>query len=115
LRFPADPGWLAVKPIALAAALISALTGSPIEPSSSPEPAGLKDVDGLGEPPGLPAAATELAQAAPGLELGVGALTSAAQPGVRAVAGLLRFRPLTSRSKSASAIGTSSWSSKRAE
>jgi hypothetical protein len=28
LRFPADPGWLAVKPIALAAALISAIRGS---------------------------------------------------------------------------------------
>jgi hypothetical protein len=36
--------------------------------------AGLKDVDGLGQLPGLPRAAAQLAQDAPGLELGVGAL-----------------------------------------
>src|SRR6266487_2245948 len=35
--------------------------------------AGLKDVDGLGQLPGAPGAAAELAQEAPGLELGVGA------------------------------------------
>jgi hypothetical protein len=33
----------------------------------------LKDVDGFGELSGAPAAAAELAQDAPGLELGIGA------------------------------------------
>jgi hypothetical protein len=36
--------------------------------------AGLKDVDGLGQLAGLPRAAAEFAQDAPGFELGVGAL-----------------------------------------
>jgi Alpha/beta hydrolase family len=40
--------------------------------------AGLKYVDGFGELPGLPGAAAEFAQDAPGLELGVGALAGAA-------------------------------------
>jgi NhaP-type Na+/H+ or K+/H+ antiporter len=43
------------------------------EPFSSSVLAGLKDVDGLGQLPGAPGAAAELAQDAPGLELGVGA------------------------------------------
>jgi hypothetical protein len=41
---------------------------------SSCDLAGLKDVDGLGELPGVPGAAAELAQDVPVLELGVGAL-----------------------------------------
>ena len=40
--------------------------------------AGLKDVDGFGQLPGLPRAAAEFAQDAPGLELGVGALAGGA-------------------------------------
>jgi hypothetical protein len=40
---------------------------------SSLHPAGLKDVDGLGELPGAPGAAAEFAQDAPGLRLGAGA------------------------------------------
>src|SRR6516162_9811540 len=40
-------------------------------PCSSSHLAGLKGLDGLGEPPGAPRAAAELAQDAPGLELGV--------------------------------------------
>ncbi len=40
--------------------------------------AGLKDVDGLGELPGLPRAAAEFTQDAPGFELGVGAFARAA-------------------------------------
>jgi hypothetical protein len=36
--------------------------------------ADLKDVDGLGELPGAPGAAAELAEDSPGLELGVRAL-----------------------------------------
>ena len=43
------------------------------EPFSSLDLAGLKDVDGLGQLPGLPGAAAEFTQDAPGLELGVGA------------------------------------------
>ncbi len=50
--------------------------------------AGLKDVDGFGEPPGLPPAAAEFAQDAPGFELGVGAFAGAAQLGVGAIGGL---------------------------
>jgi hypothetical protein len=56
----------------------------------------LKDVDGLGEVPGTPGAAAELAQDAPGLELGVGAFAGGAQLGVGAVGGLCEagmFRP----------------------
>ena len=45
---------------------------------SSGDLAGLKDVDGLGQLPGLPGTAAELAQDAPGLELGVGAFGGAA-------------------------------------
>jgi transposase-like protein len=44
------------------------------EPFSSCDLAGLKDVDGLGELPGAPGAAAELAQDVPGFELGAGAL-----------------------------------------
>jgi hypothetical protein len=44
------------------------------EPFSSCGLAGLKDVDGLGQLPGAPGAAAELAQDVPVLELGVGAL-----------------------------------------
>src|SRR5262249_39927426 len=51
--------------------------------------AGLKDTDGLGELPGLPWAAAEFTQDAPGFELGIGALAGAAQPGVGPVGGLL--------------------------
>jgi len=46
---------------------------------SSPGFAGLKDVDGLGELPGTPGAAAELAQDAPGLELGISAFTGSAE------------------------------------
>jgi hypothetical protein len=60
------------------------------EPFSSSKLAGLKDVDGLDQLSGLPGAAAEFAQDAPGLELGVGAFAGAAQPGVGAVGGLLR-------------------------
>ena len=52
-------------------------------------PAGLKDVDGLGQLPGAPGAAAELAHDAPGLELGIGAFARAAEPGVSAVGVLL--------------------------
>jgi len=45
-----------------------------IELFSSFDLAGLKDVDGFGELPGLPRAAAELAQDAPGFQLGVGTL-----------------------------------------
>ena len=62
------------------------------EPFSSFHLAFLKDVDGLGELPGPPRAAAEFAQDTPGLELGVGAFAGAAQRGVGAVGGLLRFR-----------------------
>jgi transposase len=43
------------------------------EPFSSCDLAGLKDVDGFGQLPGLPWAAAEFAQNAPGFQLGVGA------------------------------------------
>jgi len=46
-------------------------------------------VDGLGELPGLPRAAAEFTQDAPGFELGVGAFAGAAQRGVGTVGGLL--------------------------
>jgi len=46
--------------------------------SGHPGLAGLKDVDGFGELPGLPGAAAEFAQDAPGFERGVGAFTGAA-------------------------------------
>jgi len=49
---------------------------------SSGDLAGLKDVDGLGELPGAPGAAAELAQDVPGLELGIGALAGSAQFGM---------------------------------
>jgi len=39
---------------------------------------GLQDVDRLGQLPGLPGAAAEFAQDAPGLELGIGSLAGAA-------------------------------------
>ena len=52
------------------------------EPFSSSDFAGLKDVDGLGELPGAPGTAAELAQDAPGFELGVGTLAGSAQPGM---------------------------------
>ena len=45
---------------------------------SSSDLAGLKDVDGFGQLPGLPGAAAEFAQDAPGLELCVGAFARAA-------------------------------------
>jgi hypothetical protein len=48
------------------------------ESFSSSDLAGLKDVDGFGQLPGLPGAAAEFAQDAPGLELGVGAFAGAA-------------------------------------
>lgn len=51
--------------------------------------AGLKDLDGLGELPGVPGAAAEFPQDVPGLELGVGTLAGGSQLGVRAVGGLL--------------------------
>ena len=57
---------------------------------SSSDLAGLKYVDGFGELPGLPGAAEEFAQDAPGFELGVGAFAGAGQLGVNAVGGLLR-------------------------
>jgi hypothetical protein len=44
-----------------------------------------KGVDGLGELACTPGAAAELAEDAPGLELGVRALAGAAEPGVGAV------------------------------
>src|SRR6516165_8220165 len=47
-------------------------------PCSSSHLAGLKDMDGLCELPGLPGAAAEFAQDAPGFELGVGAFAGAA-------------------------------------
>jgi hypothetical protein len=56
---------------------------------SSCDFAGLKNVDGFGELPGAPRAAAEFAQDAPGLELGVGAFTGTAQPGMRPVGVLL--------------------------
>jgi hypothetical protein len=40
--------------------------------------AGLKEVDGLGKLPGAPGTAAELAQDAPGLELGIGTFAGAA-------------------------------------
>jgi hypothetical protein len=45
---------------------------------SSSDLAGLEDVYGLGQLPGLPRAAAEFAQDAPGFELGVGAFAGAA-------------------------------------
>ena len=48
------------------------------EPFSSFYLAGLEDVDGLGELPGLPRAAAEFAQDAPGLELRVRAFAGSA-------------------------------------
>jgi hypothetical protein len=39
----------------------------------------LQDADGLGELPGVPGAAAELAQDVPGFELGVGALAGGSQ------------------------------------
>lgn len=55
------------------------------EPFSSCDLAGLKDVDGFGELPGLPRAAAEFAQDAPGLQLGVGTLAGGSELGVGAV------------------------------
>ena len=49
-----------------------------IEPFSSCDLVGLKDVDGFGDLPGSPGAAAEFAQDPPGLELGVRALAGAA-------------------------------------
>src|SRR5690349_21272586 len=46
--------------------------GPGLKPCSSLHLAGLKDMDGLGELPGAPGAAAELAQDVPGFELGVG-------------------------------------------
>src|SRR5512135_1093684 len=55
------------------------------EPFSSSDFPGLKNVDRLGQLTGAPGAAAELAQDAPGLELGVGAFARAAQPGMSTV------------------------------
>jgi hypothetical protein len=66
------------------------------ESFSSSDLGGLQDVDGLGQLPGLPRAAAEPVQDAPGLELGVGAFAGTAQLGVCAVGGLLRFRLVSS-------------------
>src|SRR2546421_6974641 len=52
------------------------------EPFSSSDFAGPKHVDGFGELSGAPGAAAELAQGAPGFELGIGALAGSAQPGM---------------------------------
>ena len=49
---------------------------------SSSDFAGLQDVDGPGQLTGAPGAAAELAQDAPGFELGIGALAGDAEPGV---------------------------------
>ena len=62
------------------------------EPFSSSDFAGLKNVDGLGQLPGAPGTAAELAQDAPGFELGIGALARGAEPGMSAVSVLLRGR-----------------------
>jgi len=51
---------------------------------------GLKNVDRFPQLPGSQGAAVELAQDRPGLELGIGAFTGAAQPGMSAVGVLLR-------------------------
>jgi len=61
-----------------------------IEPFSSSGFAGLKDVDGLGQLSGTPWAAAELAQDAPGFELGIGAFAGRSQPGMSPVGVLLR-------------------------
>ena len=53
---------------------------------------GLKDVDGFGRLGGSAWAAAELAQDAPGLELGVGAFARAAEAGMSAVDVLLGAR-----------------------
>jgi hypothetical protein len=47
-------------------------------------------VDGLGQLPGPPGTAAELAQDPPGLEQGIGTLAGAAQPGMGPVGVLLR-------------------------
>src|SRR6266567_3964517 len=52
----------------------------------------LQYVDGLGELAGAPGAAAELAENAPGLELGVRTLAGRPQSRVRAVGLFLRFR-----------------------
>jgi len=57
---------------------------------SSSDFARMKNLDGIGQLASPPVAAAELAQDAPGFELGVGALARAARPGVSAVGVLLR-------------------------
>src|ERR1700735_3009917 len=54
---------------------------------SSGDLEGLEDVDGFGDLAGVPGAAAEFAQDAPGLELGVGAFAGGAQLGVGGVGG----------------------------
>ena len=61
--------YLAAEELVLDPACVRAF----LEPFSSFDLAGLKDVDGFGELPGFPGAASEFAQDVPGLELGVGA------------------------------------------
>jgi len=56
------------------------------EPFPSSDFVGLKDVDGFGQLPGAPGAAAQLAQDAPGFELGIGALAGSAEPGMTRLA-----------------------------
>ena len=63
------------------------------EPFSSSDFAGLQDMDGFGQLACPPGAAAELAQDAPGLELGVGAFARAAQPGMSPVGVVLGLGP----------------------